>query len=80
MPRRVGKIACNELVVFGESEDVLTFIADEDSEFVLGSALTHPHNLVLGYYSVHASSEVLRAGEASISEIGAQLRRRGRIG
>jgi redox-sensitive bicupin YhaK (pirin superfamily) len=70
----------NELVVFGESEDVLAFTADEDSEFVLGSAVPHPHNLVLGYYSVHTSSEALRAGEARIKEIGAQLRRRGRIG
>ncbi|MDN7177410.1 pirin family protein [Caballeronia sp. SEWSISQ10-4 2] len=70
----------NELVVFGESEDVLTFTADEDSEFVIGSAVPHPHNLVLGYYSVHTSSEALRAGEARIKEIGAQLRRRGRIG
>ena len=70
----------NELVVFGESEDVLAFTADEDSEFVLGSAVPHPHNLVLGYYSVHTSSEALRMGEARIKEIGAQLRRRGRIG
>jgi redox-sensitive bicupin YhaK (pirin superfamily) len=70
----------NELVVLGESEGVLTFTADEDSEFVLGSAVPHPHNLVLGYYSVHTSSEALRAGEARIGEIGAQLRRRGRIG
>jgi redox-sensitive bicupin YhaK (pirin superfamily) len=69
----------NELVVFGESHDVLAFTADEDSEFVLGSAVPHSHNLVLGYYSVHTSSEALRAGEARIKEIGAQLRRRGRI-
>jgi redox-sensitive bicupin YhaK (pirin superfamily) len=70
----------DELVVFGESDDVLVFTADEDSEFVLGSAVPHPHNLVLGYYSVHTSAEALRAGEARINEIGAQLRRRGRIG
>jgi redox-sensitive bicupin YhaK (pirin superfamily) len=70
----------DELVVFGESEDVLDFTADEDSEFVLGSAAAHPHDLVLGYYSVHTSSEALRAGEARIREIGAQLSRRGRIG
>ena len=70
----------NELVVFDESEDVLAFTADEDSEFVLGSAVPHPHNLVLGYYSVHTSAEALRAGEARIKEIGTQLRRRGRIG
>ncbi|MGF6754074.1 pirin family protein [Paraburkholderia sp. GAS42] len=70
----------DELVVFGEIEDVLAFTADEDSEFVLGSAAEHPHDLVLGHYSVHTSSEALRAGETRIKEIGAQLRRIGRIG
>lgn len=70
----------DELVVFGESDGVLAFTADEDSEFVLGSAVPHPHDLVLGYYSVHTSSEALRAGESRIKEIGAQLRRGGRIG
>ncbi|MGA7816342.1 pirin family protein [Caballeronia sp.] len=70
----------NELVVFDESADALAFTADEDVEFVLGSAVPHPHNLALGYYSVHTSPETLRAGEARIREIGAQLRRRGRIG
>jgi redox-sensitive bicupin YhaK (pirin superfamily) len=78
--RIAGERISNELVVFEESEDVLAFTADEDSEFVLGSAVPHPHNLVLGYYSVHTSAEALRAGEARIMEIGTQLRRRGRIG
>ncbi|MEQ5843782.1 pirin family protein [Paraburkholderia acidicola] len=70
----------NELVVFDESDDILAFTAEEDSEFVLGSAVSHPHDLVLGYYSVHTSTEALHAGEDRIREIGAQLRRRGRIG
>jgi redox-sensitive bicupin YhaK (pirin superfamily) len=78
---RIGEeCISNELVVFGESEDVLAFTADEDSEFVLGSAVPHPHNLVLGYYSVHTSTEALQAGEARIKEIGKHLHRRGRIG
>lgn len=78
--RVAGEVISNELVVFGESEGGLTFTADEESEFVLGSAVPHPHDLVLGYYSVHTSSEALRAGESRIREIGAQLHRRGRIG
>ncbi|RKF45055.1 hypothetical protein BCY88_27800 [Paraburkholderia fungorum] len=78
--RIAGESIANELVVFDESENVLAFTAEEDSEFVLGSAVAHPHDLVLGYYSVHTSAEALRAGEARIVEIGAQLRRRGRIG
>jgi redox-sensitive bicupin YhaK (pirin superfamily) len=70
-----GQSLSDELVVFGESEDVLAFTAHEDSEFVLGSAIEHPHDLVLGHYSVHTSSTALGAGEARIKEIGAQLRR-----
>ena len=42
--------------------------------------LVSPSDLVLGYYSVHTSPEALHAGEGRIREIGAQLRRRGRIG
>lgn len=78
--RVAGESVSNEVVVFAESEDVLAFTASEDSEFVIGSAVPHPHDLVLGYYSVHTSPEALRVGEARIAEIGAQLRRRGRIG
>jgi len=70
----------DELVVFDESNDVLAITAEQDSEFALGSAVAHPHDLVLGYYSVHTSSEALHTGEARIKEIGAQLRRDGRLG
>ncbi|ASL45910.1 hypothetical protein bAD24_III00840 [Burkholderia sp. AD24] len=45
----------------------------------LGSAMPHPHDLVLGYYSVHTSAEALRTGEARIVEIATDLRRQGRI-
>lgn len=43
--------------------------------FVIGSAVLHPHDLVLGHYSVHTSTDALRAGEARITELEAQLRR-----
>jgi redox-sensitive bicupin YhaK (pirin superfamily) len=69
-----------EVAVFNESGDVLEFTVEEDTEFVLGSAVPHPHDLVLGYYSVHTSEEALQAGEARIVEIGEQLRRSGRVG
>ncbi|QGZ57525.1 pirin family protein [Paraburkholderia acidiphila] len=78
---RVGNArVTEELVVFDESEDAVTLTASEDSEFVLGSAIAHPHPLVLGHYSVHTSADALRAGEARIREIGAQLRSAGRFG
>ncbi|TDG18289.1 pirin family protein [Paraburkholderia silviterrae] len=70
----------DELVAFNKSENVLAFTAAEDSEFVLGSAVAHPHRLVLGHYSVHTSAQALRTGEDRIMEIGAELRRTGRIG
>jgi hypothetical protein len=33
----------------------------------------HPHDLVLGYYSVHTSAKALAAGEAEIRRIGERL-------
>ncbi|WP_322044458.1 pirin family protein [Paraburkholderia sp. J67] len=65
----------NELVIFDKSERMLSISADEATEFVIGSAIAHPHPLVLGHYSVHTTSEALRVGEARIRDIGAQLRR-----
>ena len=41
--------------------------------FVLGSAPAHPHDLVLGNYSVHTSGRALRQGEEEIRRIGARL-------
>jgi redox-sensitive bicupin YhaK (pirin superfamily) len=72
-------VARNELVVFEERESVLRFEASGDTSFVLGSAMKHPHELVLGYYSVHTSAKALEAGEARIAEIGERLKAQGRL-
>jgi hypothetical protein len=40
----------------------------------------HPHELVMGYYSVHTSEAALAQGEAEIRRIGARLRQEGRLG
>jgi redox-sensitive bicupin YhaK (pirin superfamily) len=72
-------VARNELAVFEEGESVLAFDANGDTSFVLGSAVKHPHDLVLGYYSVHTSTEALAAGEAEIQRIGERLRASGRL-
>lgn len=74
-PEIVGK---GELAVFEESNGALEFEALEDTGFVLGSAVKHPHDLVLGMYSVHTSREALDKGEAKIAEIGRRLRAQGR--
>jgi redox-sensitive bicupin YhaK (pirin superfamily) len=68
-----------ELVAFEQSSTAVEFEALTDTEFVLGSAAPHEHDLVLGYYSVHTSPEALRDGEAHISSIEKRLVREGRL-
>jgi redox-sensitive bicupin YhaK (pirin superfamily) len=72
-------VALKQLAVFEEGESALRFQASGDTAFVLGSAVKHPHDLVLGYYSVHTSAKALAAGEAEIQRIGARLRASGRL-
>lgn len=66
-------IGAGEVAIFAPGEGTLDFVAEGKTEFVLGSAVQHPHDLVLGYYSVHTSPEALEQGEAEIDRIGAQL-------
>jgi redox-sensitive bicupin YhaK (pirin superfamily) len=72
-------LRAGELGVFEESNECIDFHAETGAEFVLGSAVKHPHDLVLGYYSVHTSDAALREGERRIEEIGMQLRAQGRL-
>jgi redox-sensitive bicupin YhaK (pirin superfamily) len=71
-------IGAGELVAFAHGEEPIHFRAPEDTEFVFGSAARHPHDLVLGYYSVHTSEAALAQGEAQIRQIGQRLRAQGR--
>ena len=75
-----GLVGTGELAVFEESGEPIDFVADGDTTFVLGSAVKHPHELVMGYYSVHTSETALAQGEAEIRRIGARLRQEGRLG
>ncbi|MDM0008717.1 pirin family protein [Variovorax sp. J22G73] len=75
-----GPIGAGELAVFEESQDAIDFVARGDTSFVLGSAVKHPHELVMGHYSVHTSRATLDQGEAEIRRIGATLRQQGRLG
>lgn len=72
VPETVG---AGELVIFSESDQAIDFVAREDSSFVLGSAVKHPHELITGYYSVHTNKQALAQGEAEIQRIGATLQR-----
>ena len=66
-----------ELVAFKPSSDVIEFEAQSDAEFVLGSAVPHVYDLVLGSHSVHTSPEALREAEARISAIQTRLIQQG---
>src|SRR5882724_5554897 len=68
-----------DLAAFEPSTEAVEFEALTDTEFVLGSAAPHEHDLVLGYYSVHASPEALNDGEAHISSIRKRLVQEGRL-
>ena len=66
-------VAAGEVAIFESSESSIDFVAEGDTVFVLGSAAKHPHDLVLGSYSVHTSAEALLRGEAEIRHIGQRL-------
>jgi hypothetical protein len=68
-----------ELVAFRPSSAAIEFEAQSDAEFVLGSAVPHDYDLVLGSHSVHTSTEALREAEARISAIQARLIQQGRF-
>jgi redox-sensitive bicupin YhaK (pirin superfamily) len=69
-----GTLLEREVGVFEDGEGALQFEARGETEFVLGSAPRHPHELFTGYYSVHTSEAALAQGETEIRRIGDQLR------
>lgn len=55
-----------ELLIFSPDDGVIALQGGPDgATFVLGSAIPHPHDLHLGYRSVHATAEGLVTGERS---------------
>jgi redox-sensitive bicupin YhaK (pirin superfamily) len=68
-----------DLVAFERSSDAVEFKALTDTEFVLGSAAPHEHDLVLGQYSVHTSPDALRDAETQIASIKERLVQEGRL-
>jgi hypothetical protein len=73
------KLQQGELVAFRPSSDAIEFEAQSDAEFVLGSAVPHDYDLVLGSHSVHTSTQALREAEARISTIQTNLIQQGRL-
>jgi hypothetical protein len=68
-----------ELVTFKPSTAAIEFEAQSDAQFVLGSAVPHDYDLVLGSHSVHTSTEALREAESRISAIQTVLIQQGRL-
>jgi redox-sensitive bicupin YhaK (pirin superfamily) len=68
-----------DLAAFEPSSEAVAFEARTDAEFVLGSAVPHKYDLVLGSHSVHTTPAALRAAQAHISAIRARLVQEGRL-
>jgi redox-sensitive bicupin YhaK (pirin superfamily) len=68
-----------DLAAFEPSSAAIEFESLTDAEFVLGSALPHKHDLVLGNYSVHTTPAALREAEAHLQVIRRRLVQEGRL-
>jgi hypothetical protein len=74
-----GTRLVRELAVFEDGNTGIDFEAEGDCAFLLGSAAKHPHELVLGPYSVHSSAATLASGVRHIAALGEQLQQQGRL-
>ncbi len=77
--RTPAPVSSGEMAVFAEGSQAIDFVAESRTRFVIGSARKHPHELVLGSYSVHTTEAALRRGEAEIRRIGRELRESGTL-
>jgi redox-sensitive bicupin YhaK (pirin superfamily) len=77
--RVAGSASSEELLIFDREPGELRFEAEGPAGFMVGTARPHPHALVIGRNSVHTSAAALHASEQRIAELGAELRRQGRM-
>jgi redox-sensitive bicupin YhaK (pirin superfamily) len=68
-----------DLAAFEHSSEAVEFEAQTDVEFVLGSAVPHKHDLVLGSHSVHTTPTALLDAQAHLSAIRTRLVQEGRL-
>ncbi len=68
-----------DLAAFESSSEAVEFEARSDAEFVLGSAVPHKYDLVLGFHSVHTTPAALRDAQAHISLLERRLVQEGRL-
>lgn len=74
-----GVKLANEIAIFDVGSAPLLVQAHGEVNFVLGSAVRHPHPLITGHYSVHTTEDALRIGEECIKKVGKRLKAEGRI-
>ena len=77
--RTPERVRHGALAIFAPGNETVEFVSEADTEFVLGSAVPHPHDLVTGRYSVHTSEEALAQGEQHIRDLHGELVRSGRL-
>ena len=70
-------VATGEMALLDGGGEVVFTAGEEGATFVLGSAVPHPHDLVLGYYSVHTTRDALVRGEAKIEELARRMQAEG---
>jgi redox-sensitive bicupin YhaK (pirin superfamily) len=68
-----------DLAAFEASSQAVEFEARTDAEFVLGSAVPHKYDLVLGSHSVHTTPAALHDAQAHIAAIRTRLVQEGRL-
>jgi redox-sensitive bicupin YhaK (pirin superfamily) len=71
------RIRHGAVAIFAPGNEPVEFVAETETEFVLGSAASHPHDLVTGRYSVHTSEGALAQGERRIRELHQELLKTG---
>ena len=74
-----GEILSKEIAIFDSGSSSLSLQANGTANFMLGSAVGHPHPLVTGHYSVHTSEDALKIGEEGIKKVGKRLKAEGLI-
>ncbi len=74
-----ASLRTGDLAVFDDAGGAITFEAQTDTAFVLGSGVQHPHELYMGPYSVHTSEDALHRGQAGIRQRAQLLRQQGRL-
>jgi redox-sensitive bicupin YhaK (pirin superfamily) len=67
-------ITTGEVAIFEPTEETIELVGEGETGFVLGSAVKHPHELVLGSYSVHTRTAALAQGEEEIQRLGRAVR------